>query len=92
MTEAALTVRMRRGIPTRVEVGGTRCRFGINSWRIDDQLVHFTTLCDGELSGFDVRLGDRVDAAGREWTVTELDVPDSGDVTVRLDEVAGREP
>lgn len=87
MTEDSFTVRMRQGGPTRVEIDGTRWRFGINSCSAADQLVHFTTLRDGDLTGYDVRLGDRFGALG-----PELEVPDSGDVTVRLDEVSGREP
>ena len=81
-----LRVRLRQGIPTRVIVDGVRCRFGINSWEADEQLIHFTVLREGDLTGFDVREGDQVDAVGRTWTVSELTVPESGAAKLTLDE------
>ncbi|MDN5855195.1 MAG: hypothetical protein L0K86_20575 [Actinomycetia bacterium] len=83
-----LRVRLRQGIPTRVMVDGVRCRFGINSWEADEQLIHFTILRDGKLTGFDVREGDRVDVLDRNWTVSELSVPESGPAKLTLDELA----
>lgn len=82
------TVRMRQGMPTRVRVGGERYRFGINTWRADEQMVHFTVLHSGETTSFRVREGDHVDAIGHHWVVSELQIPESGKVVVQLDQVA----
>jgi hypothetical protein len=88
--DAPLEVRMRQGIPTRIDVDGVRCRFGLNTWRHGDQSVHFTVRRGDSLQGFDVRRGDRVEVLGREWTVSELTVPESGTARVVLREL--REP
>lgn len=85
-----MSVRMRQGMPTRVRVDGVRCRFGINTWRADDQQVHFSVLRDGEMSHLYVHRGDRVSVVDREWVVTELEVPESGNVMVQLDETTSQ--
>jgi hypothetical protein len=82
-----LTVRMRQGLPTRIDVDGVRCRFGINSWGRDKASVYFTVLRGEQVQGFRVRQGDRVGVLGREWQVSELSMPEDGPVRVRLDEV-----
>jgi hypothetical protein len=87
--DAPLEVRMRQGMPTRLEVDGVRCRFGLNTWRHHDQSVHFTVRRGDSLQGFDVRWGDRVDVLGRQWTVSELSVPESGAARVVLREIRG---
>ena len=71
------TVRIRQGSPTRVDLDGRRCRFAINTAR-PDQSAHVTVGRDGELLGFDVRRGDRLEALDRRWVVRELTVPPGG--------------
>ncbi|MGI8612817.1 MAG: hypothetical protein ACR2KL_02540 [Nocardioidaceae bacterium] len=70
------TVLMLQGRPTRVDVGGVRCRFGINFCSAKDQTIHFTVLHGEQLEGFTVRLGDEVEALSTRWRVSRLDPTD----------------
>jgi hypothetical protein len=81
---APLEVRMRQGVPTRLDIDGVRTRFGLNTCRHRDQSVHFSVRKGDELAGFDVHEGDQVGALGRRWLVRELSVPESGTARVVL--------
>lgn len=67
-------VRVRQGVPTRVEIAGERYRFGITS--TDDQAgtVHITVLSGAGLDGFDVAPDGVVTVAGRRWQAIEVDL------------------
>jgi hypothetical protein len=84
---APLEVRIRQGIPTRLDIDGVRWRFGLNTSRYGEQSVHFSVHSGDDLVGFDVRQGDEVDMIGRHWRVRELNVPESGTTRVVLEEV-----
>ncbi len=67
-------IAMRQGVPTRVVVEGEKYRFGIVGQLPDENQVRFSVLHDGEEVRHLVALDDVVDAAGRAWTVSELEL------------------
>lgn len=81
------SVRMRQGIPTRLDIDGERTRFAVTSWQAGDPSVRITVLRGGVNVAHRVREGDRIEAADRQWRVSMVSVPDDRHARVHLDEI-----
>lgn len=81
------SVRMRQGIPIRIDIDGERVRFAVTSWQAGDPSVRITVLRGGVNVAHRVREGDHIEAADRQWHVSMVSVPDDQHARVHLDEL-----